>query len=337
MVSDILVFRQPKVKALNTYMKPYNIAITTILSLLVGCKTVPMAKQPAGPSSTALESVIDHSEDSVSDIKRDANLILKESDLVKQGLEVQYAQRDLKSGSEEFVKVSSVEKSIESMNKIDSKAANIIEAADDLQKETAKLKSLTDEVDRLERSLTSLQITLNDTKAKAMEKLYGYISMFWVIGFLLIAGGAAVAFFLNKTYGGSLAFIGLLMLGFASASQYYMEEIALVGAILLVIGFITAIGMIAWSTINSKRNATAIREIVEMIQILKETMTDDEHERIFGENGIAAQVQSDLTKEIIAKIKEQNGFKKLEEARRSLRAPDGTSTPTTEGDQVTPS
>jgi uncharacterized membrane protein len=144
--------------------------------------------------------------------------------------------------------------------------------------------------------------------------------MFWVIGFLLIAGGAAVAFFLNKTYGASLAFIGLLMIGFASASQYYMEEIALVGAILLVLGFLTAIGMIAWSTINAKRNGTAVREIVEMIQILKETMTPDEQERIFGVNGVAAQVQSDLTKEIIAKIKEQNGFKKLEEARKAFQA-----------------
>ena len=36
--------------------------------------------------------------------------------------------------------------------------------------------------------------------------------MFWVIGFLLIAGGATVAFFLNKGYGASLGLIGLLMI-----------------------------------------------------------------------------------------------------------------------------
>jgi hypothetical protein len=113
-----------------------------------------------------------------------------------------------------------------------------------------------------------------------------------------------------------------------------MEEIALVGAILLVLGFLTAIGMIAWSTINAKRSGTAVREIVEMIQILKETMTPDEQERIFGVNGVAAQVQSDLTKEIIAKIKEQNGFKKLEEARKALRTPSTTNQDPASGSTV---
>ena len=108
------------------------------------------------------------------------------------------------------------------------------------------------------------------------------------------------------------------MLGFASASQYYMEQIAFVGAILLVVGFLTAIGMVVWSAIYSKRNATAVREIVEMIQILKESMTPDEQNRIFGVNGVASQVQSEITMQIIAKVKEQNGFKKLEEAKKAL-------------------
>jgi hypothetical protein len=56
-----------------------------------------------------------------------------------------------------------------------------------------------------------------------------------------------------------------------------------------------------------------------MIQILKETMTEDEQRRIFGPEGVAARVQSDLTKKIIANIKERNGFKKLEEARRCAK------------------
>ena len=91
----------------------------------------------------------------------------------------------------------------------------------------------------------------------------------------------------------------------------------MVGAVLLILGFLTALWMVIWSSINSKRNTTAIREVVEMIQILKETMTEDEQERIFGQNGVASNVQSDLTKEIVAKIREQNGFKKLEEARKA--------------------
>ena len=310
------------IRCLNTDMKVFHSLMCLAVFAVTACKTAPVVTPSTGASSAALSSVIDHAQDSIGDIKRDAGQILQETATVRQGLALQAPAPSNRSVTPSPApKAMEVNAAADALTKIDSKANNIIEAADDLQRETDKLNKLTAEVNQLEKSLTSLQVMLDETKVRAMEKLYGYISMFWVIGFLLIAGGAAVAFFLNKTYGGSLAFIGLLMIGFASASQYYMEEIALVGAILLVLGFLSAIAMIVWSTVNSKRNATAIREIVEMIQILKETMTDDEQQRIFGPEGVAAQVQSDLTKEIIAKIKEQNGFKKLEEARKALRTP----------------
>jgi uncharacterized membrane protein len=314
-----------------------NLILGALLAAsIASCNTVPNRVSPStGASSAALNSVIDHAQDSIGDIKRDAGAILTETATVRQGLALQPSVAPTRDTAPSAApKPSTVDLAGDALTRIDSKATNIIEAADDLQRETDKLNKLTAEVNQLEKSLTSLQVMLDQSKVKAMEKLYGYISMFWVIGFLLIAGGAAVAFFLNKTYGASLAFIGLLMIGFASASQYYMEEIALVGAILLVLGFLTAIGMIAWSTINAKRSGTAVREIVEMIQILKETMTPDEQERIFGVNGVAAQVQSDLTKEIIAKIKEQNGFKKLEEARKALRAPSTTNQDPASGSTV---
>ena len=311
-------------------MKALHLVMCLAVMTVAACKTSPPITSSTGASSAALNSVIDNAQDSIKDIKRDAGAIVTETGTLRQGLSLQPSvdpPHETAPSTSSASNLSTVDLAGDAITRIESKAINIIEAADDLQRETDKLNKLTAEVNQLEKSLTSLQVMLDQSKVKAMEKLYGYISMFWVIGFLLIAGGAAVAFFLNKTYGASLALIGLLMIGFASASQYYMEEIALVGAILLVLGFLTAIAMIVWSTINAKRNGTAIREIVEMIQILKETMTPDEHDRIFGANGVAVQVQSDLTKEIISKIKEQNGFKKLEEARKAVQTNSTPNTP----------
>ena len=291
-----------------------------LLAVMASCKTVPTIEPSTGASSAAITSIVDHTSDSVTIIKRDAGRILLETQSIREIYNIESVKdgAPMEDGAKDLGGIET-DRASQFLDRIDSKATNIIESADSIGKEVEKLQSLTAEVNKLEKSLTNLQVALDQTKAKALEKLYGYISMFWVIGFLLIAGGAAVAFFLNKGYGASLGLIGLLMIGFASAAQYYMEEIARVGAILLIIGFLSAIGMIAWSTINSKRNATAIREIVEMIQILKETMTDSEKERIFGQNGVASTVQSDLTKEIITKIREQNGFKKLEAARVAAR------------------
>ena len=204
-----------------------------------------------------------------------------------------------------------------SMTEVQSLSNSIAESAKDVRTETDTLRKLHEQVDELENQIIDLQSALNKSRLAALEKLYGYIMMFWVIGFVLIAAGAAVAFFLNKGYGASLGLIGLLMIGFASASQYYLEEIALIGAVIVVLGFLVSVSMIAWSAINSKRSTVAVREIVEMIEILKESMTDSEKERIFGKDGIATRIQSDLTKEIVNKIREKNGFKNLKEIREA--------------------
>jgi hypothetical protein len=321
-------------------MKPLNfqrigiIVLFTILGVLASCKTVPTVVEPkpsTGTSSVTLNSVVDHTEDSVESIKNDAMGIKKDTRIVREALSIGVITESLSRDSSPTEAPKPSDVAVDTLAKIDAKAENISQSAEEIRRETERLKTLSEEVETLERSLTSLRLMLEETRVKAMEKLYSYISMFWVIGFVLIAAGAAVAFFLNKTYGGSLAMLGVLMLGFASASQYYMEEIALVGAILLIVGFVASIAMIVWSTIKSKRNSTAIHEVVEMIEILKETMTDSEKERIFGTDGLASKVQSDLTMQIIAKIKERNGFRKLSQV-----SPSDSSSQPQAGQEPTP-
>ena len=291
---------------INKSMKSIcNLIVGTLLAInITACKTAPIVEPSNGTSSATLNAIVEHTNDNANSIRKDA-------------LDIKKTTKTATASD----KVTS--------ERINSKADNIIESADAVVKETDKLKDLTSEVSKLETSLSNLRIAMDGAKVAAMERLYGYITMFWVIGFVLIAAGAAVAFFLNKGYGGALVLLGALMLGFASASQRYMDEIAMVGAVLLIGAFICSVGMIAWSTINSKRNSTAIREIVEMIEILKETMTEDEQKRIFGADGIAANLQSDLTKEIVAKIKEKNGFKKLEEEKKKAAAGASVSVPPT--------
>ena len=111
--------------------------------------------------------------------------------------------------------------------------------------------------------------------------------------------------------------IGVIMIGFASASQYYLQEIAFTGAVILIGSFLVGLIMIGWSAVRGKNQDQAIKEIVELIEILKETMTDDEKERIFGRDGLASRVQSELTTKIINKVREKNGFLRLKEIKDS--------------------
>lgn len=286
--------------------------LLAILLTMCGCGPLRAAddSNPLKPSSssTSLRSVVDHAQNGLEDVERDAKRILDNSSVAQEQLNPVYEQVDP-------IHKPAIDEALDSLKLIDSKAENIIEASDDIHNEMALLDNLARQVDRLEDRLLALSSAVDAAKGKAMEKLYGYITMFWVIGFAMIAAGAAVAFFFNKTYGGATSLLGILMIGFASASQYYMEQIALIGAILLAVGLLGGVGAMCWQYVKSQRSDEAMKEIVEMIEILRETMTEDERTRIFGPEGLANKVQSDLTKRIVAEIRQRNGFQKLKQIR----------------------
>jgi len=285
------------------------------------------ATQPGGCS--AQQKTVPHTDsgavaklaDAAQDIKRDAASIIDDANSIKK--EAQQADKSIDKAYSDPTTSSKAKEdldtAIDSINQIKSHSDQVIEAGGRIEVETTKMTIVSERIQDLESRVIELENIEKEGRAQAMQKLYGYITLFWVIGFILIAGGIAFAFFANKRLGLLAMFTGGLMLAFASASQYYLKEVALVGGVLLGGMVLVGVGVLLWGMYQSNRNATAMREIIEMIEILKETITEDERERIFGEKGIAANVQSEFTKELITKIKEKNGFKKLEQARSVSR------------------
>ena len=210
---------------------------------------------------------------------------------------------------------------------VNAHANQILDSATRIEAETVNLQNTTTLVTSMEKQIAELTNVENITRQNSLVTLYKYITLFWVIGFVVLAGGAIIAFMVNKTMGFSICVVGAIMLGFASASQYYLEEIAMGGGALLILMVVTGIGMVGWSLFKAKNTATAIHEIVEMMEILKEDMTDSERSRIFGADGLATKVQSDLTKAIIQKIRDKNGFARLAEVRAIAAGTTGSSTP----------
>lgn len=287
-----------------------NGGIVAVLFCAIGCATTNQHKPTVteGSSTSTMQSNTEHIERDLSDISQDISYIQTES------VETDAVLDDL------YEKVATehrpaMDKAIDSVWEIKTHADQIANATIRVQEETDKLQSVIGQVKKMEHRVAELQNLEKEGRAKAMEKLYGYITLFWIIGFSVMAGGAALAFFVSKKTGLLVILVGAVMIGFASASQYYLQEIALIGGILLIGLIVGGVGMLVWSMVKAQRSSTAIKEIVEMIEILKETMTEDENERIFGENGVASKVQSDLTREIIGQIKEKNGFNKLKELR----------------------
>jgi hypothetical protein len=256
--------------------------------LLVGCKSkaVPLAITPVATTTPPhLQAVLEDIRDESVSIDNDAKVIMQETKSIP----------DTKVAGN-----------------INHKAENIIESSNSIKKENDKLALVINEVKKNEDELAKLKDLVNSKRLEALEKLYGYVTMFWVLGFAAIVGGAVVAFLLgNRLFGSSIMMIGTMMVGFAAASQYYMEQIAQVGGVILVVSFVGGIAYLIWGIYRSNTVTLAVKEIVEMMEILKETITDQERERLFGKDGIADRVQSDITKQVVAKIKEKNGLRKL--------------------------
>lgn len=268
-----------------------NFIISIILSVvLLSCK----APQPAlsvTPVATTtpphLQAVLEHIDDESMSIDNNAKVIIEQTKVIQD------------------VKVA---------GNINNKAENIIESSNSIKKENDKLALVINEVKKNEDELAKLKDLINSKRLEALEKLYGYVTMFWVLGFAAIVGGAVVAFLLgNRLFGSSIMIIGVMMVGFAAASQYYMEQIAQVGGVILIVSFVGGIGYLIWGIYRANTVTLAVKEIVEMIEILKTTITDQEREKLFGKDGVANLVQSDITRQVVAKIKERNGLRKLEE------------------------
>ena len=187
----------------------------------------------------------------------------------------------------------------------------IDESLEDLEQANNRVSAAIGQIEELEGLVTEYEQSDREIRKEALENLHNSITLFFTIGFAMIIGGAFIAFWVNPKLGAVLLAVGLLTVGFASASQYYMEEIAQVGLYVLIGGFLITMGIIAYMLLNGRNYEKAIEEVVELIEEMKDHLDEEERKEIFGRDGFASRLTSPMTKKIISQIKIKNGFKNL--------------------------
>jgi len=295
-----------------------NGLILIMLIMVTGCEMFQEVsnESPANTSSTVVDSVREQKEqtdeitnasevigDNLETIDEEANSILNDIALVPED------------------KNYNIDPTLES---IEDSAETIKETVDDAQKEQVRIEeSLEDleqannrvaaaigQIEELEDLVKEYEQSDREVRKEALENLYNSITLFFVIGFAMIIGGAFVMFWVSKKLGATLLGIGFLTVGFASASQFYMEEIAQVGLYVLIGGFLLTLAIIAYMLLNGKNNEKAMLEVVQLVEAMKDKLSDKGRKEIFGQDGIASRMTSTLTKNIISKIKIKNGWHK---------------------------
>ena len=211
------------------------------------------------------------------------------------------------------------------LDSIENSAEEIKETVDDAQKEQIRIdESLEDleaannrvaaavgQIEQLEDLVAEYEQSDREVRKEALENLYENIALFFTIGFALIVGGVFVMFWVSRKLGGTILAIGFLTVGFATASQYYLEEMAQIGLYIFIGGFLLTAVIVGFMLLNGKHNEKALYEIVELIEEMKEHLNTKERKEIFGRDGFASRLTSPMTKKIVSQIKIKNGFKNV--------------------------
>ena len=294
-----------------------NLIMAFVLITLTGCEAIQEINRPDNTASTVVDSVREQKEQTeeitdasesiggtLRDINRDADSILDDIALAPEDRNYNIDPTlDTIEDSAESIK--------ERVDEAQLEQVRIEEALEDLESANARVSAAVGQIEQLEDLVQEYEQSDRQVRKEALENLHSYITLFFVIGFGMLVGGAFLTFWVNPKLGGVVLAIGVLTVGFAAASQYYLEEIAIVGLIVLIVGFLATIGVVGWMLIDGKKDKLAMKEIVGLIEAMKEHLTSEERKKIFGAGGVASTLTSDLTKEIIAKVKIKNGFKKI--------------------------
>tara|TARA_Y100001937_G_scaffold31896_1_gene45635 strand:+ start:3365 stop:4279 length:915 start_codon:yes stop_codon:yes gene_type:complete len=292
--------------------------IMILTMCLVGCESLQeISSNPTGTSGKVVDSVREQIEQareiteatdgvsgSLTDIDTEAEAILNEIALVP-------TDRNYNIDPTLYSIESSADAIKEHVDTAEKEQVRIEEALEDLDAANSRVAAAVGEVEQLEELIKGYEESDREVRKQALENMHSYITLFFVMGFGMLVGGAFLTFWVSGKLGGVVLAIGVLTVGFAAASQYYLEEIAIVGLVVLIVGFFATLGVVGWMLIKGKNNEKAIAEIVELIEEAKDRLSEEERRDLFGRDGFATRLTSPLTKKIVAEVKIKNGFKHL--------------------------
>lgn len=294
-----------------------GLVVAVLISIMIivgmtGCATT----SPLGPqaSGTVIESVreqVEQTEEITSasgrvsghldDIDRSANFILYEAAGIDGGLvsRIESYATDIRNATVEAQK----------------DQVRVEEALEDLTAANDRMLVASGTIADMEALIREYEKTDREIREEALKSMRGFISLAFSLGFLMCVGGAFVALKIDGRLGSSIVAVGLFAIGFASASQYYFEEIARIGLVAFIAGFVGVSYFVAKNMLHGKQASLAVREIVELIEEIKDYMSNkdlnDMRKEIFGPEGFANQFTSETAKKIIAEVKAKNNFEKL--------------------------
>lgn len=298
-------------------MNKLLVVLTSIL--LVGCDSTPKSVHSVDHPSIQMVDTVREQIEQAEEIEKSSGQIGSHLENIDREAEeilwrtAEIPDEDMSSQTSEVEsRAESIRDSVKEAHK---EQVRIEEALEDLKSANDRAAAAIGKIEGLEDLVAEYEKTDREVRQQAIQNMRGFVSLAFAIGFVMLVGGVFVALKVDTRLGGAVAAVGILAVGFAAASQYYLEEIAIIGLVALVVGFIIVTLLLANSLVKGKGYEEAIREVVELIEEIKDHMSqsnlDGMRKEIFGPNGYAIRFTNPITKKIIAEVKAKNHFEKL--------------------------
>lgn len=293
--------------------------LITMLAGLQACETLPTSSHGDDhPSIQMVDSVREQIEQA-EEIGQSSSLIDSHlQDIDREAEEILWRTAEIpdeemtSQTTEVEARATSIRDSVKDAHK---EQVRIEEALEDLGAANARAAAAIGQVEGLEELVAEYKQSDREIRQQAIKNMRGFVSLAFSIGFIMLVGGAFLALKIDAKLGSAIMGVGVLAVGFGAASQYYLEEIAIVGLVALVVGFILVMFLLGNTLVKGKGYQEATREIVELIEEIKDHMSesnlDGMRKEIFGPNGFASRFQNDITKKIVAEVKAKNHFERL--------------------------
>lgn len=291
--------------------------LVSVCSLFLGCSC---KKEPDFIVKPVNEEMIQRS---VTNQNSSLDLATTKTDeIIKQSTEIGVHSQELVTSVSTSPIPEDIKKiQLEVLEFIRVKSENIVQLANDIKREHELVRkeqevflNMGRNFDVYDAKIDYLEKETERLRNDALKSIYKYLTWLFVAGFMVIIGGAATVFFVERKLGFTILGIGIVTLAFGAAATYYLKWIAVAGFVVIGVGVAATIGVLIYGLLDEKRKKMnllqANKDNVRLVDALKETLPNDQKERFFGTQnipGVAEIIQKPVTKEIVAELRGKGG------------------------------
>lgn len=262
------------------------------------CTSTPSIVKPTTPVATTVYQNIEKVETATENIAKETEQIKQSAVAITESATIIKDSTDDPKITEEASKI------VVESNKVENAAISIQKETEMVKQEIVadKTQPLLDQIEELENTNSDWKKKYDDLVAASTAEIQKIVRIFWMVGFAMIVAGMIVAYF-HRIIGGMILCAGFVSVGLAAANQYYYQEIATVGLVVFIIGFLVSAGSVGYLIFRSKKTEEAVADNVQLLESIKTEVPEEVKNKIFGDDGIARKVQKPSTQKMVSEIR----------------------------------